>query len=38
MLVFRWRNRYVGLVMDPEGDVLVYTDYKGRVSRFRRVR
>ena len=38
LLVFRWRNRHVGLVMDPEGDELVYTDYKGRVSRFRRVR
>ena len=38
MLVFRWRNRHVGLVMDPKGDALVYTDYKGRVSRFRQVR
>ena len=38
LLVFRWRNRHVGLVMDPAGDELVYTDYKGRVSRFRRAR
>ena len=38
MLVFRWKNRHVGLRMEPHGDVLVYTDYKGRVSRFRRVR
>ena len=38
MPVFRWRNRHVGPVMDPEGDALVYTDYRGRVSRFRRRR
>ena len=38
MLVFRWENRHVGLRMEPDGDVLVYTDDKGRVSRFRRVR
>ena len=38
MLVFRWRNRHVGLVMDEGNDALVYTDYKGRVSRFHRVR
>ena len=38
LLVFRWRNRHVGLVMDPGGGALVYTDYKGRVSRFHRVR
>ena len=38
MLVFRWRNRHVGLVMDEGSDALVYTDYRGRVSRFRRVR
>ena len=37
MLVFRWRNRHVGLVMDAGSDALVYTDYKGRVSRFDRV-
>ena len=37
MLVFRWRNRHVGLVMDAGSDTLVYTDYKGRVSRFDRV-
>jgi len=36
MLVFRWRNRHVGLVMEPGGDVLVYTDYRGRIHRFRR--
>ncbi|MCY4454124.1 MAG: hypothetical protein OXC01_19475 [Immundisolibacterales bacterium] len=36
MLVFRWRNRHVGLVMQPGGDTLVYHDYKGRVYRFRR--
>ncbi len=36
MLVFRWRNRHVGLIMEPDGDTLVYHDYKGRVSRFRR--
>lgn len=38
MLVFRWRNRHVGLVMDEGGEALVYTDYRGRVSRFHRVR
>lgn len=38
MLVFRWRNRHVGLIMEPDGDTLVYHDYKGRVSRFRRRR
>ena len=38
MPVFRWRNRHVGLVMDPEGDVLVYTDSKGQVSWFGRRR
>ena len=38
MLVFRWRNRHVGLVMDPGSDALVYTDYRGRVSRFHRAR
>ena len=38
MLVFRWRNRHVGLVMEPGGDTLVYNDYKGRVYRFRRRR
>ena len=36
MLVFRWRNRHVGLVMEPDGDALVYNDYKGRTYRFRR--
>ena len=35
--MFRWRNRHVGLVMDAGSDTLVYTDYKGRVSRFDRV-
>ena len=38
MLVFRWKNRHVGLVMEPDGDTFVYTDYRGRVSRFRRTR
>ena len=38
MLVFRWRNRHVGLHMEPDGDTLVYNDYKGRVFRFRRKR
>ena len=38
MLVFRWRNRHVGLVMEPGGDELVYNDYKSRVFRFRRAR
>lgn len=36
MLVFRWRNRHVGLVMEVGGDALVYTDYRGRIHRFRR--
>ena len=36
MLVFRWRNRHVGLVMEPGGDVLTYHDYKGRTFHFRR--
>ena len=38
MLVFRWKNRHVGLVMEPDGGTFVYNDYRGRVSRFRRVR
>ena len=38
MLIFRWKNRHVGLVMEPGGDTLVYNDYRGRVSRFRRAR
>ena len=38
MLVFRWRNRHVGLVMEPGGHALVYNDYKGRTYRFRRRR
>ena len=36
MLIFRWRNSHVGLVMEPGSDTLVYTDYRGRVFRFRR--
>lgn len=36
MLMFRWKNRHVGLVMEPDGDTLVYNDYRGRVYRFRR--
>ena len=38
MLVFRWKNRHVGLVMEPAGDAVVYNDYKGREFRFRRAR
>lgn len=38
MLVFRWKNRHVGLVMEPDGDTLVYNDYRGRTARLRRVR
>ena len=38
MLVFRWKNRHVGLVMEPDGDTLVYNDYRGRAARLRRVR
>ena len=38
MLVFRWKNRHVGLIMEPDGGHFVYNDYRGRVSRFRRVR
>ena len=38
MLVFRWRNRHVGLRMEPGGDTLAYNDYRGRVFRFRRRR
>ena len=38
MLVFQWKNRHVGLVMETDGDTVVYHDYRGRVSRFRRVR
>ena len=38
MLVFRWRNRHVGLHMEHGGDTLVYNDYRGRVFRFRRRR
>ena len=36
MLIFQWRNRHVGLLMEPDGDEFVYTDYKWRVFRFRR--
>ena len=35
-LIFRWRNRHVGLTMEPGGDALVHVDYRGRVYRFRR--
>ena len=38
MLVLRWRNRHVGLRMEPGGDALAYNDYRGRVFRFRRRR
>ena len=38
MLVFRWKNRHVGLVMESAGDAIVYNDYKGRVFRFSRMR
>ena len=38
MLGFRWQNRDVGLVMEPDGDTLVYNDYRGRATRLRRVR
>ena len=31
-------RRNVGPVMEPERDMHVYTDYEGRVSRFRRRR
>ncbi len=36
MLIFRWKNRHVGLVLEPDGDTLVYNDYRGRLFRFRR--
>ena len=36
MLIFRWRNRHVGLVMEADGRTLVYNDYRGRVFRFHR--
>ena len=36
MLVFRWKNRHVGLVMERDGATLVYNDYRGRVLRFHR--
>ena len=36
MLVFRWRNRHVGLRMEPDGKAIVYNDYRGRVFRFQR--
>jgi len=38
MLVFQWKNRHVGLFVEPGGDTLVYNDYRGRVARFGRVR
>ncbi len=38
MLVFQWKNRHVGLGMEPDGDTLVYNDYRGRAFRFQRVR
>ena len=36
MLVFRWRDRHVGFVMERGSDAIVYNDYRGRVFRFRR--
>ena len=38
MLVFQWKNRHVGLVLEPDGGTLVYNDYRGRTARLRRVR
>lgn len=38
MLIFRWRNRHVGLCMEPDGKAIVYNDYKGRAFRFHRRR
>ena len=39
MLIFQWRNRHVGLVMEEDGDSLVHVNYRGKVFRFhRRVR
>ena len=36
MLVFRWRKRHVGFVMERGSDAIVYNDYRGRVFRFQR--
>lgn len=36
MLIFRWRNRHVGLVMEEGGDSLVHVNYRGQVFRFHR--
>ena len=36
MLVFRWRNRHVGLVMEEDGDSLVHVNYRGQAYRFHR--
>ena len=38
MLVFRWRNRHVGLVMEEDGNSLVHVNYRGKVFRFHRRR
>lgn len=35
---FPLENRDVGLVMEPDGDTLVYNDYRGRATGLRRVR
>ena len=38
MLIFRWRNRHVGLLMEPGGDTLVHINYEGKVFQFHRRR
>ena len=38
MLVFRWKNRHIGLRLEEAGDTLVHVNYRGKVFRFRRKR
>lgn len=37
MLVFPWKNRYVGFSLEPGGEALVHVSYRGEVFRFRRL-
>ena len=36
MLVFRWRNRHVGLILEEGGNSLVHVNYRGEAFRFHR--
>lgn len=36
MLVFPWKNRYIGFSLEPDGGALVHVSYKGETFRLRR--